>query len=55
MIPYKRGYTNQEFKYITETTQTEFIKNKIIGRNKLVCIPNPYGKYLTHTDCKNAK
>ena len=55
MIPYKLGNINQEFKYITETTQTQFIKNKIIDRNKFVCIPNSNGQYPTHIECENAK
>ena len=58
---------NPKFKYTKEATQIEFIRNRIINvykdtansdsliKDTFVCIPNPYGKYLTHTDCKNAE
>ena len=54
MIPYKQGHINQTFKYITETTQTQFIKNKIIDRNAFVCVSDSEGQYL-NKQCKNAE
>ena len=54
MIPYKLGNINQQFKYIIETTQTQFIKNKIIDRNAFVCVSDSEGQYL-NKQCKNAK
>ena len=35
--------------------EPELLYNDNSGKKKFVCIPNPNGRYPTHTECKNAK
>ena len=55
LLPYMSQEEQLEILQIdAEAKKADKSLDKVRDRNT-ICIPNPYGKYLTHTDCKNAK